>query len=135
MPCGIVGAYGKNVFLDLYQGLYALQHRGKESAGIVTSRAGKIRVKHGLGITSDIFNEHDSIELQGDVGTAQLRYSTQGGTGLRNAQPIVAETGNGEIVLAHNGDLVQAKVLIPKRRKEGAIFRTCLLYTSPSPRD
>ncbi len=126
MTCGVVGIYSrdKNVFLDIYQCLHALQHRGKESAGIAVSSRGNLKLKKGMGITADVFNEQDVSNMEGSLGIGHVRYSTQGGSSLTNAQPIAFHTGNGEISLAHNGDLVQARVLIPKFKREGSIFQT-----------
>ena len=113
--CGVFGVYGpgEDVARLTFYGLYSLQHRGQESAGIATSDGGPIRVRTGMGLVSQVFDEPDLARLQGNLAIGHTRYSTAGGSLARNAQPIVVhdrKTG-AEIAVAHNGNLVNAEVL------------------------
>ncbi len=113
--CGVFGVYGpgEDVARLTFYGLYSLQHRGQESAGIATSDGGPVRLRTGMGLVSQVFDEQDLAHLQGHLAIGHTRYSTAGGSLARNAQPIVVhdlETDT-EIAVAHNGNLVNARVL------------------------
>ena len=113
--CGVFGVYGpgEDVARLTFYGLYSLQHRGQESAGIATSDGGPVRLRTGMGLVSQVFEENDLAHLQGHIAIGHTRYSTAGGSLARNAQPIVVNdpaTGM-EIAVAHNGNLVNADVL------------------------
>ncbi|MBD2364159.1 MULTISPECIES: amidophosphoribosyltransferase [unclassified Anabaena] len=106
--CGVFGIYapGENVAKLTYFGLYALQHRGQESAGIATFEGTKVHLHKDMGLVSQVFNESILEELLGSVGVGHTRYSTTGSSRKVNAQPAVVETRLGSLALAHNGNLV-----------------------------
>ncbi|MGB7274087.1 MAG: amidophosphoribosyltransferase, partial [Geitlerinemataceae cyanobacterium] len=106
--CGVFGVYApsEEVSTLTYFGLYALQHRGQESAGIVTFDNGKSHVHKGMGLVSQVFNESLLDELPGTLAIGHTRYSTTGSSHVGNAQPILVETRLGTLALAHNGNLV-----------------------------
>src|SRR5271170_2656809 len=102
--CGVFGVFGHPEAAALaYLGLYALQHRGQESAGIVSSN-GKALISHrGMGLVADIFNGDVLAKLEGTSAIGHNRYSTTGSTSIANCQPLVAEYAHGGLALAHNG--------------------------------
>ncbi len=122
--CGIVGIFGHPEAANLaYLSLFALQHRGQESAGIVSSK-GDILISHrGLGLVADVFNEDIIRKLEGTAAIGHNRYSTSGQTLLKNTQPFVVEYGGG-LAVAHNGNLVNAKELHDQLEEQGAIFQS-----------
>jgi len=111
--CGIFGIYapGTNVARLTFFALYALQHRGQESAGIVTCEEGVAHVHKGVGLVSQVFNEENLHYLRGHMAIGHNRYSTTGAPRLRNAQPYLIETALGPLGIAHNGNLTNAPVL------------------------
>src|SRR5688572_19492051 len=111
--CGIFGASGLADAAKLtYLGLYALQHRGQESAGIVAiDRDGTPRAHRGMGLVSENFDDTILAQLPGDVAVGHTRYSTTGSTVLANAQPCSVNTRCGPLAIAHNGNLVNAPEL------------------------
>ncbi len=111
--CGVFGIYGpgEDVSRLTYFGLFALQHRGQESAGIAVSNGREIEVFRQMGLVSQIFDEDTLVNLRGDFAIGHTRYSTTGSTTLANSQPMVAEWRGGKIALAHNGNLVNAREL------------------------
>ena len=115
--CGVVGVHGHPEAAKItYLGLYALQHRGQESAGIV-SNPGAHRpqaVHRGMGLVADVFHERILEELEGRNAIGHVRYSTAGGSSLVNAQPFCATTDAGPIAIAHNGNIVN---FLPIRRE------------------
>ncbi|MGH7780224.1 MAG: amidophosphoribosyltransferase [Candidatus Binataceae bacterium] len=121
--CGVFGVYGHPEAANLaYLGLYGLQHRGQESAGIVSSN-GKALISHrGMGLVADIFNSDIIAKLQGTSAIGHNRYSTTGSTSLKNCQPIVAEYAKGALALAHNGNLVNFEELRERLGSGGTIF-------------
>jgi amidophosphoribosyltransferase len=124
--CGIIGISGvPDAARVAYLGLYSLQHRGQESAGIVavdgTSAA---RAHRGMGLVADVFNEQLLDGLPGDVAIGHTRYSTQGSSVLQNAQPILAGYREGPLALAHNGNLTNAAQLRADLVTKGSIFQT-----------
>jgi amidophosphoribosyltransferase len=124
--CGIFGITGadNNAANLTYLGLYALQHRGQESSGIASSDGENIYRYAGMGKVVDVFNEHFLSNLLGSMAIGHNRYSTTGSSFLRNAQPIRAETKYGDIVLAHNGNLVNTGVLRNQLVERGHLFQT-----------
>src|SRR5579883_958662 len=123
--CGVFGVYGHPEAANLvYLGLYALQHRGQESAGIVSSN-GKVLIAHrGMGLVADIFNNKLIEQLEGTSAIGHNRYSTTGSTTLKNCQPLVVEYAKGGLALAHNGNLVNFSELRERLEKNGAIFQS-----------
>ena len=107
-----------------YLGLYALQHRGQESAGIATADLGAMFVERDMGYVADVFTEERLDHLPGRTAIGHVRYSTAGGSSLRNAQPVRIESRNGSIALGHNGNLVNADAIRVELEKAGAVFTT-----------
>ena len=125
--CGVFGVYGNPKASNLtYLGLYALQHRGQESAGIASSDGEHIYRFAGMGKVIDIFKQEHIDNLQGHIAIGHNRYSTTGSSFLRNAQPFRSETILGPIVLSHNGNLTNAGVLRFELEKKGHIFQTSI---------
>ncbi len=125
--CGVFGVYGHPKAANLtYLGLYALQHRGQESAGIASSDGDQIYRYAGMGKVIDIFSQQHIDNLQGHIAIGHNRYSTTGSSYLRNAQPFRAESNLGPIVLAHNGNLTNAGLLRFELEKIGHIFQTTI---------
>jgi amidophosphoribosyltransferase len=124
--CGIIGVSGIPDAARLtYLGLYALQHRGQESAGIVAvDREGQARSHRGMGLVSETFEESILATLPGDVAVGHTRYSTTGSTVLANAQPCHVATRCGPLAIAHNGNLINAAELKRELVERGAIFTT-----------
>lgn len=124
--CGIIGVSGIPDAARLtYLGLYALQHRGQESAGIVAiDRQGQARSHRGMGLVSENFEESVLTTLPGDVAVGHTRYSTTGSTVLANAQPCHVATRCGPLAIAHNGNLINAAELKRELVEKGAIFTT-----------
>ena len=123
--CGVFGVYGHPEAANLvYLGLYALQHRGQESAGIVSSN-GKSLISHrGMGLVADIFSEEVIERLAGTRAIGHNRYSTTGSTTLKNCQPLVVEYARGGLALAHNGNLVNFEELREQLESNGSIFQS-----------
>jgi amidophosphoribosyltransferase len=124
--CGIIGVSGVPDAAKLaYLGLYALQHRGQESAGIVAiDREGHARSHRGMGLVSENFDDTELAKLPGDIAVGHTRYSTTGSTVLANAQPCHVNTRCGPLAIAHNGNLVNAHELKRELVERGAIFTT-----------
>jgi len=123
--CGVFGLFGRAEAAKLtYLGLYALQHRGQESGGIVASDGGRLREARAMGYVADIFNERVLAELPGSAAIGHVRYSTAGESRLSNAQPILIECVHGEIAVCHNGNLVNERELRLALSRQGAIFQT-----------
>lgn len=123
--CAVMGVYGHPEAANLvYLGLYALQHRGQESSGIVSSD-GKILISHRqMGLVADIFKEEVIKRLEGSSAIGHNRYSTSGQSHLKNAQPFVVEYALGPIAVSHNGNLVNAGVLREELEASGSIFQS-----------
>jgi amidophosphoribosyltransferase len=119
--CGLVGAWapGEDVARLLYFGLYALQHRGQESAGMAVSDAHNILVYRELGLVSQVFDERTLATLQGDLGIGHTRYSTTGSTTWDNAQPSFKTDGTHGLALGHNGNLVNTGELAHRVGRRG----------------
>ncbi|HEY3203086.1 MAG TPA: amidophosphoribosyltransferase [Thermoanaerobaculia bacterium] len=123
--CGIFGVCDSEDAANLaYLGLYALQHRGQESAGIASLDDGKIHVEREMGYVADVFDEARLSRLPGRTAIGHVRYSTSGASLLANAQPIVFATGRGPLALAHNGNLVNAREIRTALEDKGALFTT-----------
>ncbi len=124
--CGVFGIFGHPNAAELaYYGLYALQHRGQESAGIVTCHDGKFFKHHGMGLVPQIFSDPKILHgLVGNVAVAHTRYSTTGSSNLRNAQPLTVDCTRGQIAVAHNGNLTNAAKLRDELESRGLVFQT-----------
>jgi amidophosphoribosyltransferase len=123
--CGVVGVYGHPEAATLaYLGLYALQHRGQESAGIVASNGEALISHRGMGHVADIFGQSILARLEGRLAIGHNRYSTSGSTVLKNCQPFVVEWAQGALAIAHNGNLVNADELRSKLEARGSIFQS-----------
>src|SRR4030081_832115 len=107
-----------------YLGLHALQHRGQESAGIVTSDGLSLRPHKAMGLVADIFTEETLARLRGTLAIGHTRYSTAGDSALLNAQPIMVQSNKGMMALAHNGNLVNAADVRQRLERQGSIFQT-----------
>src|SRR5580765_8065643 len=123
--CGVVGVYGHPEAATLaYLSLYALQHRGQESAGIVASNGEALISHRGMGHVAEIFDQEILSRLKGDLAIGHNRYSTHGSTVLKNCQPFVVEWARGALAIAHNGNLVNADELRTKLEARGSIFQS-----------
>ncbi len=125
--CGIFGIYGrKDAALLTYLGLYALQHRGEESAGIVSYNRKKIIQCQGMGLVNDVFDEKTLKSLKGDIALGHVRYSTTGSSTAKNIQPFLVKHKGGHIAIAHNGNLTNAITLRKEMERGGSIFQSSM---------
>jgi amidophosphoribosyltransferase len=123
--CGVFGIFGHPNAAELtYYGLYALQHRGQESAGIVTCHDGKFFKHHGMGLVPQVFNSKLLHDLVGNMAVGHTRYSTTGSSHIRNAQPLTVDCMRGQIAVAHNGNLTNAAQLRDDLESRGLVFQT-----------
>ncbi len=123
--CGVVAIYANTEAEKLaYLGLHALQHRGQESAGIVTSDGITLHAHKAMGLVADIFREPELSSLRGTLAIGHTRYSTAGDSALLNAQPIMVQSNKGQIAVAHNGNLVNAHEIRARLEGQGSIFQT-----------
>jgi amidophosphoribosyltransferase len=123
--CGVVAIYANPEAEKLaYLGLHALQHRGQESAGIVTSDGMTLHTHKAMGLVADIFTEDVLARLRGTLAIGHTRYSTAGDSALLNAQPIMVQSNKGMMALAHNGNLVNAPEIRSRLEAQGSIFQT-----------
>jgi len=123
--CGIFGVYGHPNAAELtYYGLYALQHRGQESAGIVTSDGRQFYAHKGMGLVPQVFKGSVLHDMVGSIAIGHTRYSTTGSSHLRNAQPLTVDCARGQIAIAHNGNLTNAAQLREELEAKGSIFAT-----------
>src|SRR5687768_12365801 len=123
--CGVFGIFGHTEAANLtYLGLYALQHRGQESAGIAASDGVQIRHRKAMGYVNEAFDADSLAKLTGDLAIGHVRYSTAGESKLSNAQPIVVDSVHGQFAIGHNGNLINAGELRDALVREGAIFQT-----------
>ena len=123
--CGVMAIYGHpDAAREAYLGLYALQHRGQESAGIATADGQRLANIKGMGLVSEIFTDDVLAKLPGTMAIGHTRYSTTGDSALLNAQPIRVDSTKGLIAIAHNGNLVNLGNLRVKLEREGAYFQT-----------
>ena len=123
--CGVFGIYGHPNAAELtYYGLYALQHRGQESAGIVACDGQQFRMHKGMGLVSQVFKGKVLHELVGKMAVGHTRYSTTGSSNIGNAQPLTVDCAKGQIAIAHNGNLTNAAALREELEERGSIFQT-----------
>lgn len=121
--CGVFGIYGHPEAAKItYLGLHSLQHRGQESAGICTMEGGQLLNYKRMGLVADIFDESAFKQLPGQMAIGHVRYSTTGSSQLRNAQPIAVEYAQGNLAIAHNGNLVNARRIRDELEARGSIF-------------
>ncbi len=125
--CGIFGIHGnKDAARLTYLGLYALQHRGEESSGIIATNGKKIKYHKGMGLVSDVFNEAAIKSLRGNFAIGHTRYSTTGSSVAKNIQPFFISHRKGHIAIAHNGNLTNARILRRTMEGKGSIFQTTM---------
>ena len=124
--CGVFGVYapGEDVARLAFFALFALQHRGQESAGIATTDGRKLQTYADMGLVSQVFDEDSLSRLTGDIAIGHTRYSTRGSSRIINAQPIVVGRGSDSIAIAHNGNVVNAELLREELSDQGYNFRT-----------
>ena len=125
--CGIVGVFGHPEASNIaYLCLYALQHRGQESAGIVSSTGSKMFSHRAMGLVQDVFNEEILLKLPGHLAIGHVRYSTAGSSLLKNAQPFAIDSSRGRLAVAHNGNLVNGRRIREELEDSGAIFQSSM---------
>ncbi len=123
--CGVFGVFGDEEAANLtYLGLHALQHRGQEAAGIATTDGERLWVQRGLGLVQDVFNASVMEKLPGAGGIGHVRYSTAGGTHVKNTQPIAVDYAHGSIAVAHNGNLTNYVAMRRELEGQGSIFNS-----------
>ena len=123
--CGVFGIWGNQDAAHLsYYGLHALQHRGQEGAGIVTTDGTQLQAVRGEGLVNDVFNEDKLRKVVGHAAIAHVRYATAGGKGLENVQPLLFRSSTGSLAIAHNGNLVNATHLKQFLERSGSIFNS-----------
>jgi len=123
--CGVFGIFGHPEAANMtYLGLYALQHRGQESAGIAASDGEQVRVSRAMGYVADTFSADALAHLPGSSAIGHVRYSTAGESKLSNAQPILIDCAHGQIAVCHNGNLVNARELRDELVRQGSIFQS-----------
>ena len=123
--CGVFGIFGHPEAANMtYLGLYALQHRGQESAGIAASDGQQVRVSRAMGYVADTFDGEALTQLPGSMAIGHVRYSTAGESKLSNAQPILIDCAHGQIAICHNGNLVNAGELRHELVRQGSIFQS-----------
>lgn len=127
--CGVFGVYTNkpmDVASMIYYGLYALQHRGQESAGIAVANGETVDIQKGMGLITEAFSKEGLSKLKGFAGIGHVRYSTSGDTRIENAQPLLSQTKLGSIAMAHNGTLVNADVIRELLEDGGHVFHTSI---------
>jgi amidophosphoribosyltransferase len=123
--CGIFAIYGHPEAANLtYLGLHALQHRGQESAGIVTSDGRQLFAHRAMGLVADAFSQEELRQLPGRLGIGHVRYSTAGGSYLKNAQPFAVDYARGSLAVCHNGNLTNADEVRAELEGRGSIFQS-----------
>src|SRR5205823_14662349 len=123
--CGVFGIFGHPEAANMtYLGLYALQHRGQESAGIAASDGEQLRLSRAMGYVADTFDSTALAQLPGSIAIGHVRYSTAGESKLSNAQPILIDCAHGQMAIAHNGNLVNARELRDELVAQGSIFQS-----------
>jgi amidophosphoribosyltransferase len=126
--CGIFGVYSNEPEFEAsfltYIGLYALQHRGQESAGMVVSDGNHVMTHKNMGLVSNVFNRDILEQLKGRIGIGHVRYSTTGSSLLANAQPLMARCSRGILAVAHNGNLVNTEELREQLQRNGSVFQS-----------
>ena len=125
--CGVFGIFNHQEAARItYLGLYALQHRGQESAGIVVSDGKHLTGHRGMGLVPDVFQGEQLEELDGAIGIGHVRYSTTGGSEIKNAQPFQVDYSRGSLAIAHNGNLVNTRELRVRLEQAGSIFQSTM---------
>jgi amidophosphoribosyltransferase len=126
--CGIFGIFNHPEASNLtYLGLYALQHRGQESCGIVSSDGTSLHAHKGMGLVADVFGDEDIFkQLPGKSAIGHVRYSTTGSSVIKNVQPIMVDYSRGSIAVAHNGNIVNARIIKDELEAWGSIFQTTM---------
>ncbi|MBI5117342.1 amidophosphoribosyltransferase [Candidatus Poribacteria bacterium] len=123
--CGVFGVFGHPEAAKItYLGLYALQHRGQESAGIISCHEGRLHGHREMGLVYDVFKKDVLDNLAGDMAIGHVRYSTTGSSLLKNAQPLLVDYARGALAIAHNGNLINARVLRSDLESRGSIFQS-----------
>ena len=123
--CGVFGVVGHGEAAQLaYYGLHALQHRGQESAGIVTTTGEEFHVHRDLGLVTEVFNSDRLQQLKGEMAIGHVRYTKSGESGLLNVQPLVFNRGAGPLAIATNGNLVNGAEIRRELEETGSIFQT-----------
>ena len=121
--CGVFGIFGHSEAANMaYLGLHALQHRGQESAGIVTTDGEQLHAHRSMGLVQDAFTQDQLGRLPGSVAIGHVRYSTAGGSHIKNAQPIAVDYARGSLAVCHNGNLTNAEELRSELEERGSIF-------------
>ena len=121
--CGVFGVFGHAEAANMtYLGLHALQHRGQESAGIVTSDGEQVYAHRAMGLVQDAFTQDQLAKLPGPIAIGHVRYSTAGGSHIKNAQPIAVDYARGSLAVCHNGNLTNAEELRTELEERGSIF-------------
>lgn len=125
--CGVFGMFSRqsNVALNTYWGLYALQHRGQESAGIAVADGESVDIKRGMGLVNEVFRD-GLPELNGHIGIGHVRYSTTGSSLASNTQPLMVSYAGGHIIMSHNGNLTNAQELRADLERKGSVFQTSI---------
>ncbi|MCK5680482.1 class II glutamine amidotransferase, partial [bacterium] len=125
--CGIIGIYNHPEASNLaYLGLYAMQHRGQESAGIISTDGNEFYSHKSMGLVSDIFPLDVIEKLQGNTAIGHVRYSTTGASLLNNSQPFMINYAHGTLAIAHNGNLVNAEEIKRDLVSQGSIFQSSM---------
>jgi amidophosphoribosyltransferase len=125
--CGVFGIFDHQEAAQItYLGLYALQHRGQESAGIVVSDGKQFTGHRGMGLVPDVFQGKQLQILNGRIGIGHVRYSTTGGSEIKNAQPFQVDYSRGSLAIAHNGNLVNTRALRSRLEQAGSIFQSTM---------
>ena len=123
--CGVFGLFGvPNAASLVYYGLHALQHRGQEGAGIVSVDNGDFRRIKGSGLVTEVFNEEKLATLRGDMAIGHVRYTTAGGGGIENIQPFLFRHNSGDFAMAHNGNIVNSRLLREYLENRGSLFQS-----------
>jgi len=123
--CGVFGIFGHPEAANMaYLGLYALQHRGQESAGIAASDGHRVRASRAMGYVADTFNNEVLAGLPGTIAIGHVRYSTAGESKIANAQPLLVDSAHGQLAVCHNGNLVNATELREELVRQGSIFQS-----------
>ncbi|WP_188455096.1 amidophosphoribosyltransferase [Virgibacillus oceani] len=123
--CGVFGIWGHEKAAEItYYGLHALQHRGQDGAGVVTSDGERLKIHKDLGLVNDVFKNADFQDLQGNAAIGHVRYATQGDGGIDNIQPLLFRSQTGSVALAHNGNIMNAYKLRGELERDGSIFQT-----------
>ncbi len=125
--CGVFGIFGDDVItpsVAVYNGLFALQHRGQESCGIAVSDMGVLNCRKDMGLVDEVFNDENLNSLNGHMAIGHVRYSTTGGSSVENCQPFLVRHSKGRLAIAHNGNLTNAEELRNELAQDGAMFQT-----------